>query len=214
MDVSWQQFGVVAGAHFLALLSPGPDFVLIARSSMLRGWRRTLPLCAGIAAANGLFVALAIGGLAVLREGTWAFQALQWAGCAYLVYLGQLFLRHAGPLRLAPEHTAPEGAAPPVRDAARAFGTGLASGLVNPKNALFYASLFALLADRTPAGVQALYGVWMTALVFVWDALVAAALRHPAMVRRYAAHNAAIERVTGVVLLLIGAAAAWLLLRG
>lgn len=64
MDFAWQQFGVVAGAHFLALLSPGPDFVLIARSSMLMGWRHTLPLCAGIASANGIFVVLALIGLA------------------------------------------------------------------------------------------------------------------------------------------------------
>ncbi|MFJ1302265.1 LysE family translocator [Pseudomonadota bacterium AL_CKDN230030165-1A_HGKHYDSX7] len=215
MDLAWQQFGVVAGAHFLALLSPGPDFVLIARSSMLHGWRRTLPLCAGIASANGIFVVLAVGGLAALREGAWLLQALQWTGCAYLLYLGQLFWRHAEAVAIPP--SASPAAAPataPRRHAGfAAYATGLGCGLVNPKNALFYASLFALLKERASATTQAAYGVWMVGVVFVWDALVAAALRHPAMVRRYTRHHVRIGRSTGVVLGLIGVAGAVALLR-
>src|SRR5690606_2468225 len=38
MANTWQLFAVVAGAHFLALLSPGPDFFLIIRSALLHGW--------------------------------------------------------------------------------------------------------------------------------------------------------------------------------
>ena len=213
MDLAWQQFGVVAGAHFLALLSPGPDFVLIARSSMLHGWRRTLPLCAGIASANGIFVLLAVAGLGALREGAWLLQLLQWAGCAYLLYLGQLFWRHAQtmtvPTGAVSSANTPRQASAPRRQAGfAAFATGLGCGLVNPKNALFYASLFALLTDRTTAATQAAYGVWMVAVVFVWDALVAAALRHPAMVRRYTRHAVRICRITGLVLALIGLAGA------
>lgn len=113
----------------------------------------------------------------------------------------------------------PPGAdATPVRTPSRhaglaAFATGLGCGLINPKNALFYASLFALLTERATAATQALYGAWMVAVVFVWDALVAAALRHPAMVRRYARHHVRIGRITAVVLALIGLAGAAALLR-
>ena len=213
MDFAWQQFGVVAGAHFLALLSPGPDFVLIARSSMLMGWRRTLPLCAGIASANGIFVVLAVAGLAALNEGAWLLQALQWAGCGYLLYLGQLFWRHAQAVGMPPGADATPVRAPSRHAGLAAFATGLGCGLINPKNALFYASLFALLTERATAATQALYGAWMVAVVFVWDALVAAALRHPAMVRRYARHHVRIGRITGVVLALIGLAGAAALLR-
>lgn len=213
MDLAWQQFGVVAGAHFLALLSPGPDFVLIARSSMLHGWRRTLPLCAGIASANAIFVILAVAGLAALREGAWLLQALQWAGCAYLLYLAQLFWRHAQTVAVPTSASAAAPLAPRRHAGFAAYATGLGCGLVNPKNALFYASLFALLTERASATTQAAYGVWMVAVVFVWDALVAAALRHPAMVRRYTRHHVRIGRGTGVVLGLIGVAGAVALLR-
>lgn len=41
----WQQFLVIAGAHFLALLSPGPDFFLIVRSAVINGARACPSRC-------------------------------------------------------------------------------------------------------------------------------------------------------------------------
>ena len=50
----WQQFLIIAGAHFLALLSPGPDFFLIVRSAVVNGARVASGVCVGIALANGV----------------------------------------------------------------------------------------------------------------------------------------------------------------
>ena len=60
----WQQFLIIAGAHFLALLSPGPDFFLIVRSAVINGARIASGVCVGIALANGVYIALAISGVA------------------------------------------------------------------------------------------------------------------------------------------------------
>src|SRR5690606_6440520 len=81
-----QQFLIIAAAHFLALLSPGPDFFLIARTSLSSGWRVASGACAGIALANGVFIAAAFAGTAALRPDGVLFTALQAAGCAYLLY--------------------------------------------------------------------------------------------------------------------------------
>ena len=43
-----------------------------------------------------VFIVAAFGGLSVLQAGSLAFLVVQLAGCAYLLYLGWLFLRHAG----------------------------------------------------------------------------------------------------------------------
>lgn len=51
-------FLLIASAHFLALLSPGPDFFLVARSALAAGWRTASGACLGIALANGLFIVL------------------------------------------------------------------------------------------------------------------------------------------------------------
>ena len=52
---------------------------------------------------------------------------------------------------------------------------GIASGLLNPKNALFYLSLAAALAGAPPLTLIA-YGAWMFTIVLVWDVFVAIAL--------------------------------------
>ena len=58
-----EQFAAVALAHFLALLIPGVDFFLIARTAMTSGWRNATGACLGIAAANGIFIAAAFSGI-------------------------------------------------------------------------------------------------------------------------------------------------------
>ena len=57
----------------------------------------------------------------------------------------------------------------------RNVGLGPPLGLLNPKNALFYLSLAAALS-AVPSGALALYGLWMVAVVLIWDVFVAVAL--------------------------------------
>jgi threonine/homoserine/homoserine lactone efflux protein len=213
MNLSLQQFAMVAGAHLLALLSPGPDFFLVARSALLRGWRKTGAVCFGIACANGVFIALALGGVTALHRHGAAFAVVQAAGCAYLFYLGGLMLRHAQAASIA-THVQDGSSAPKPGVWHARFAMGFASAILNPKNALFYASLFALLAARdAPFGAQFVYGVWMFAAVFGWDLLVAMCIGHPRVVARFTRHSASIERITGVVLLAIAASVLALLAR-
>jgi threonine/homoserine/homoserine lactone efflux protein len=196
----WQLFVVVAGAHFLALLSPGPDFVLILRSSLAHGLRRAWAVCVGIALANGIFVLLALSGVTLLHESGLWFVILKWAGCAYLGWLGWRFLRHRGNLAL-PEA---DRVTVPATSLWHEFVSGFLSGILNPKNSLFYASLFTLVMPRgTPLWAQAAYGAWMFLAVLGWDLLVAATVGQPQVVRSFVRHVRGVERVTGVLLLSI-----------
>ena len=204
----WQQFLVIAGVHFLALLSPGPDFFLIVRSALVNGARVATGVCVGIALANGVYIALAIGGVAALQQLAGLFSLLKWAGCAYLAWLGWRFLGVRGPAPASVEHFADED--PPTRaDWWRELRTGFLSGILNPKNSLFYASLFSLgFARETALGVQIGYGLWMFGAGLAWDCVIAHAAGHPRVVRRFMAHVRTLERATGAVLLGIAAAIA------
>ncbi|MGO4328908.1 LysE family translocator [Cupriavidus sp. 2TAF22] len=190
------QFALVAGAHFLALLSPGPDFFLVVRSSLVHGVARASAVCLGIALGNGLFIALAMAGLAATRASHGLFMLLQWGGCLYLAWLGWRLLRSGGETSLAQA-----GGSPPPGDYAAQFATGFLSAALNPKNGLFYASLFSMLAgSRTPIVAQFGYGLWMFAVVFGWDLLVAWGVRLPPVRARFARSVRGVERVTGLVL--------------
>lgn len=190
-----EQFLLIAAAHFLALLSPGPDFFLVARTAANAGWRVAGGACLGVALANGVFIVAAFAGFSSLRAGSSVFMALQLAGCGYLLYIGALFLRHAGRTDL----TAPSGKVATTRWLA-SLGMGLASGLLNPKNALFYASLASLVA-ASPAWSKVLYGAWMFGVVLAWDLLLAGGIGHPRVLRRFGQVLPWLERASGALLI-------------
>ncbi len=233
--MGWQQFFLVAGAHFLALLSPGPDFFLVLRSALRQGRRQANAVCVGIALANGVYIALAVTGVALLQPRSAAFEALRWGGCAYLAWLGWACVRAAGetveikpanlPLPAADRSTALVGGLRPAQgrvagarerwfrersDWLAAFSSGFLSGLLNPKNALFYASLFAFVgAESADAAVLFGYGVWMFSVVLGWDMFVARMAGHPAVVGRMAAHAGRFSLATGAVFFVLAALLAW-----
>lgn len=202
-----QQFAMVAGAHALALLSPGPDFFLVVRSALLHGPRRASGVCLGIALGNGVFIGLALAGFAAMRDYPLLFAALQWAGCAYLAWLGWRLLRASGELAIPAALTA----MPPMRASWLAqLASGFLSAVLNPKNGLFYASLFSVLAaSRTPPAVQLAYGAWMFAVVLGWDLLVAYGIGHPAVAARFGRSVRWVERLTGAILWLLALGVAW-----
>ena len=196
-----QDFLLIAGAHFLALLSPGPDFFLVARSSLAHGWRGATGACFGIALANGVFIVAAFGGLSLLRAGSTAFLVVQLAGCGYLFYLGWLFLRHAGSSSLD---------ARPASGKARwraGLAMGFVSAILNPKNALFYVSLATVLASRqTSHAAMVAYGAWMVFAVLAWDMAVALAIGNATLRQRFARTLPLLERLSGAMLIVLSVA--------
>lgn len=85
----------------------------------------------------------------------------------------------------------------------RNFGLGLASGLLNPKNALFYLSLASAIGTASSVTL-ALYGTWMFSIVLVWDVFVAVVL----------GSRSALTRLDRVLPWLTGIAGAFLVLFG
>lgn len=80
----------------LLAVAPGPDTFLTLRASVLGGRRRGLFTAAGITlacAAQGILAASGLG--AVIAHAEPVFQAIRWAGVAYLTWLGITALRSA-----------------------------------------------------------------------------------------------------------------------
>ncbi|GAA1207649.1 LysE family translocator [Prauserella alba] len=163
-----EQFAAVATAHFLALLIPGVDFFLIARTAMTCGWRNATGVCLGIAVANGILVAAAFSGVSLLSHPV-LLGGIQVARGAFLVLLGVAFVRATVGLDVE------QGPRTESATWLRGAGLGITSGLLNPKNALFYVSLAAAVAAAPPPEL-AFYGAWMVTVVLGWDVFVALVL--------------------------------------
>lgn len=81
---------------------------------------------------------------------------------------------------------------------------GFLSGVLSPKNALFYASLAArLTGPHASAGWKTLYGTWMFSVVLLWDVVIAVLIGRQEVPRRFARTLPWLERISGAALILL-----------
>src|SRR5918993_2939740 len=141
MDHGWLL--VLLPIWIVALVSPGPDALLVAQPAASAGRRDGFACAAGIGAGMAVWSAAALGGLATLfAEAAWLYRLVVLAGAAYLVITGLRMLAAArrGARRDGMEDPGMEAVRP---GAFVAFRRGLLTNLSNPKAAVLFASVFA-----------------------------------------------------------------------
>lgn len=125
---------------FLISATPGPNMLHVMVQSIHHGPRRAMATMAGLMSAVLLCLAASAAGLgALLKASPHLFDLLRYAGVAYLVWLG------VKAWRTEPGQT--ETAAGPRRPLRALYGTGLITGLSNPKLIIFAGALFPQFID-------------------------------------------------------------------
>ena len=196
-------FPALALAHFVALLSPGPDFFLLAGYAVRYRMRGSTGLCVGIAIGNGLYILLAIIGWGILRQLPLLFTIIELLGALYLLWIGSLLIRSR------PQTLSGADAQSTCPGFGKQLLLGLGSSLLNPKNALFYLALMtALLGPSVTLLQQTMSGIWMTSVVLFWDLLIVMFIGLPQIQRRLTRGILWIERIAGGVLIVFGCAIA------
>ncbi|MFV9374535.1 LysE family translocator [Citrobacter portucalensis] len=196
-------FPALALAHFVALLSPGPDFFLLVGYAARYRMRGSAGLCVGIAFGNGLYVLLAIIGWGILRQLPLLFTVIELLGALYLLWIGSL------PVRSRPQTLTGTDAQSTCPGFGKQLLLGLGSSLLNPKNALFYLALMtALLGPSVTLLQQTMSGIWMTSIVLCWDLLIVMFIGLPQIQRRLSRGILWVERIAGGVLIIFGCAIA------
>lgn len=185
----------------LAVVSPGPAFLVLSQLAIGRSRAAALGASLGIALGAIFYAALTLWGFTlVVTQVAWLGTALRIAGAIYLVYLG-LALFHAASEGAAPEATAPSAAG----DARAGLRIGLLTALTNPKAIAFFLSLFAVaLPPDMGTGAKLELLAYGFAIELGWYVLVAVALSSGWPRRMYARARRTIDRVLGAVLLLAG----------
>ena len=130
------QLAVFAAAVFVLNATPGVDFLLTVSRTLRGGLRCGMAAALGISAGCVVHVLAAAFGLAALLAlNRAAFTLIQWAGAAYLVWLGLGLLRQAWRGGRA---AAPVPGTAVSRPWSADFRAGLFTNLLNPKVALFF----------------------------------------------------------------------------
>lgn len=195
------EFLTVAAAHLLAVMSPGPDFIMISRNSLVYSRKSALYSALGLALGILLHVTYSLAGIAlIISQSIVVFSIIKFLGAGYLIYIGYKSL-HAKPVAKA--DTQPE-----KKDDLTAWAfirMGFLTNALNPKASLFFLALFTqVISQTTPLTVQILYGLEMSAMTFVWFAVVALALSNNLIKKRSTRIQHYVERAFGVVLITLG----------
>jgi len=186
----------------LAVISPGPDFAMVSRNSLLLSRRAGVLTACGIGAGVVIHVSYTLVGVGVLiQQSLWLFTLLKAIGAAYLIYLGVGMLRHAGAAAAAPSHA--DTAA--TSDFA-ALKIGFLTNVLNPKTTIFIVSLFMQVVNpQTPLSVQIGYGLFIAVAHILWFTAVALLFSAPGVNARLLRLRKGIDRAFGGLLIVFGA---------
>lgn len=210
MDIYFAQWLTLIVVFAVALISPGPDFVIAVRNSLLYSRKIGVITAFGFGAGVLIHVSYTILGIATLIEQSIIlFNTLKWAGALYLIYLGVMALRSKGSgakikaqLELQANKDIIEKAdCTPFK----AFRSGFLTNALNPKASLFFLAIFSqIISPTTPLSWQIAYGLTCAAMVVIWFSLVALVLNHPPIRNRFLRFSQWIDRVCGGLMIILG----------
>jgi leucine efflux protein len=177
-------------------LVPGPGTIAILNATARNGLSAGFGAMLGTLLGDFIYMVAALLGLAaVMQANPILFEALQWFGAAYLVWIGIQLLR----TRFADNRDKPE----PTRSGWVYFRQACAVSLTNPKVILFFVAFFPLFLRADAAGgtlvammlhVTVLSFLYQAGLVLVGN-VVAAKLKALPFARRLATQLAGIALI-------------------
>jgi leucine efflux protein len=191
-------FGTFCWAVLLFLALPGPGTLALLTSTAKGGFRAGAAATLGVILGDQVLLWLAVAGVAAVLAAhpSW-FQAVQWAGAAYLVWLGIKLL------------LARKGSGPAIHIRPHQYvRQALLITLLNPKAIVFYMAFFPLFIDpQQHQGLTTFSAMAITIAVITAGyglALCALAQQVSAKVRSNQRAAQWLERSAGVLLIAFG----------
>lgn len=188
----------VVSICLMGAMSPGPSLAVVLKQTISGG--RTTGLIAAIThgLGIGLYALLCISGIALtITTSPWLFTVLQWAGAAYLVWIGIKGLRARAGTGLSLDEPPTTGSA--ARD-------GFLVVFLNPKVAVFFIALFSQVIGSETSWLEKLaYAATAMFIDMAWYMIVAWLFSNPRWLGRLQKNVVWLERIFGVVLIALAA---------
>ncbi len=187
---------IVVGIHLMALVSPGPDFFLVLRYAMRYDMHKSLLCICGIICGIVTHISLIYFGIAFfIQRSPLAYNIVVVLGILWLVRIAfAMIFAKAAPKTASISTDAPVSKAP--------FVHGYLTNLLNPKVFIYFTSIVTPFLSSADVNFILLLAVFTTTS-FVWFTAVSLLLFIPIIKKRITAYTFILERVFGVVLLLM-----------
>ncbi|MGS2614300.1 LysE family translocator [Micromonospora sp. LZ34] len=200
--MSWSSYGSFLVFALVLILIPGPDFAVVTRNTLASGRRRGVWSAVGVTGSNavqGIAAAAGLGALVVRSQPL--FEAIRWAGVAYLAYLGVQAWRSAWVGRYPPL----AGDAAPPGQALTGFRQGFLSNITNPKVLAFYlAVLPQFVGGSAPLTVLVAFALSHAVLSLLYLLVLVGALHRARQVLSRRRVRRWLDGLTGLALLGFG----------
>lgn len=187
---------ILVGIHFLALASPGPDFIVVLRSSLAGKLRRTLFCCAGIALGVASHLLLAYFGLSlILSQSGFLYSVIVVIGCVWLINMGLSGLKSQGSNFSGVNQI-------DYSNHFTAFRDGYLTNLLNPKALVYFVSVISPFVRLGEENIlYAAVGFIFTIMTFIWFSFLAVSLNTFVVRKLFEKYACYIDRFFSIVIL-------------
>ncbi len=208
----------LAGIHFMALITPGPDFFLVTQVAVSHSRREAMMTVLGITLGVAIWAVVALLGLHVLVERLpWIQAILFLAGGCYLIYLGILLLKSSYQQLKSRKVQVEDMLENPLTDdqlvelgpkkmsRRTLFLKGLFTNLSNPKSLIYFGSVFVIFVGGNISTVlRAEIFTLVIVETFLWFLVVVILFSLPQMKALYQKAGAYIDGIAGIFFVVFG----------
>jgi len=163
-------FGSVLLIHLMAVMSPGPDFLMALRNSLTYSRKTGIYTAIGFGFGIGVHIFYCVFGLAlIIQSSPLIFNIIKFLGVAYLGYIGVLSI-------ISKTSNIEVGKQEHLNDISplKAIRIGFLTNVLNPKATLFFLSLFTfVIGPSVPTSIALILGGLMMINTAIWFSLVA-----------------------------------------
>jgi RhtB (resistance to homoserine/threonine) family protein len=194
-------FGLVFIIHLLAVMSPGPDFIMVLKNALQYNRKTAVYTALGISLGIAVHIFYSVVGFAlVLKNNTYLFSTLKIVGALYIIYIGyKTFKSIPYDLNLNTNNQ------PKQIQTGDALKTGFFTNVTNPKASLFFLSLFSVVVpSETPFHIIFLLGLMLSIVTFLWFVLVSVVFTNPLIVKAYQKYENKVLKILGGILIVLG----------
>jgi len=185
----------------LAMISPGPDFLVVVRNSLRYSPRIGRYTTVGIALGLAVHMTYCILGLGlIISQSIVLFNLIKYLGAAYLICIGIMsFMSKDESLHIDAQKEKT------MISAAQAIKMGFYVNALNPKATLAFVSLFsAFITPDTPLHIPLLFAAFTIISSLIWFSFVASIFTIQKVQTAFAKAKTKVDRTIGIFLVSLG----------
>ena len=191
----------VIGIHLLAVMSPGPDFIMSVRNSLTYSRKTGIWTAVGFGLGIGVHVLYSIFGLGlIISQSVMIYSAIKYVGAGYLIYIGIMsFKSTSSDLGVSETENKPDIS--PIK----ALRIGFLTNVLNPKATLFFLSLFTIVVGPdVPTKTLIFLGIILMVNTALWFSFLAYLVTHSRVLPVFEKYQNAFNKTFGGLLIAIG----------